>query len=117
MNLMEALGGGVFVYSHRSNFLAIWWLSSLPVTSLQMYAYHSWLLAVMVLLRATPAATQDSVFKVISERSIQDYQSKCRALGEGAFFCLFVCFICSRLSNFSAIRRLAKEHSLPILTS
>jgi hypothetical protein len=29
----------LFVYSHMSNFSAIWWLSPLPVTGLQIWAY------------------------------------------------------------------------------
>jgi hypothetical protein len=49
----------------QASFSAIWRLSTLLMTGLQVqtYAKHVQLLAVRVLLRATPTATQDLHFK------------------------------------------------------
>jgi hypothetical protein len=51
----------MFVYIHMSNFSIVWQLLPFPVTGLQMltygYAWHLWLLAVRVVLCATPTGT------------------------------------------------------------
>jgi hypothetical protein len=62
---MELFLFGFFVLSLTSNFSAIWRLSPLPVTGLQIltYAKRLRLLAVRDLLRATSTATRDAFLR------------------------------------------------------
>jgi hypothetical protein len=62
----------LFVYSRTSNFSAIWWLSPLPVTGLQILACALVLRAFEQgkdLYRATPTATQDLVLYSLIQKT------------------------------------------------
>jgi hypothetical protein len=88
----EIFDGCLFVLSRTINFSAIWRLSPLPVTVLQIstytcymyYGFKQWgFFYVSHLLRY-----RNSVFKVISERSVI-LTSECRALSDGAITAYF----------------------------
>jgi hypothetical protein len=68
----------LFVYSHTRNFSAIWWLSSLPVTGLQIYAYarRSEQGGIFIVLHQLRHGT--SVYTVSSERLAPTSQSGIR---------------------------------------